>query len=276
MLSDFLEKNFPVVSEGEKLIDVLDKVLKANSYHALVARSSSEYGIASLRDIGRAIFVEGETGIEILEYASLSAILLSPIKYFYSRRLIAVDKSQDIRGIVEKMYRENIGALPVVHGSIVEGIVSEKSLVRIMTTLYPDTDICKYSTSPVESINEDEWVIEAAGTMLSKGFRRLLVNYGSEKSYAGIVTLYTILYNLAGILRNPSGYSSDVLKNYLYTSVRDFSVRVPVYKCPLRFGDAARYLLDSRVGAVLLLEDDKLSIYTERDVVRTLYEVINR
>lgn len=88
-----------------------------------------------------------------------------------------------VRDAVAMLAERRIGALPVVSGSEVAGIFSERDAVRRLAEHGPaflDKTVGEVMTSPAITVNRDTTVMEALGLMTRRRFRHLPVVEGDR------------------------------------------------------------------------------------------------
>lgn len=105
-----------------------------------------------------------------------------------------------LRHAAEIMERSNVGALAVVEGDRLVGIVTDRDIVRrgVAKALDPTARIDGVMTAPVVTIDAGADVHDAFALFRVHAVRRLAVV--SERRFVGMVTVDDLLVNLAGDL----------------------------------------------------------------------------
>jgi CBS domain-containing protein len=110
---------------------------------------------------------------------------------------IGVRPEQTVREAAQVMERSGVGALAVVEGAKLRGIVTDRDLVRrVLATGTPsDARVDDVMTSPVVSIDADADLHEAFALFRTHGVRRLAVVRDGQ--FVGMVTVDDLLVDLA-------------------------------------------------------------------------------
>lgn len=266
---DLLVHDFPLLEEGSTLLQAVRTMLLMDSYHAIVVRGGRPVGMFTLRDAARALFVEAESGVELLELVSLKQALYTHVKAFMSAPLVTADRTAEPLELVRIMWERNIGAVPVASGpeGRIHGIFSEMSAIKLALELARDRDVCQHASRPLLTIDEDAWVLEAVGLMMQHRVRRLVVTSDAEP--IGIVTLKAILHHLfveEKALERLVGGDLTVLE----TPVRELMARVVARRCPVSLEQVHDELLKPHGSVLVIPEAGAYGIFTERDVVKML------
>jgi len=259
----------PVIAEyNESLLSVLREMLRRNRYHAILTdEAGSLWGVLSIRDAAKAIFIEGEEGIELIELGSLGKVLESPAKIYSSTPPIFITPEFSLKEAVKIMMERNIGFLPIVgaNGEIL-GAIEEKNLARAVHSMTP-TSVCELATWDVISIESDEEIIAAVGIMLSYGIKHILVT--EDSSIYGVASLLKALYHITSeksireILRGSRSPIED--------KVKVISENPWILDCSYNVGEAASLLAAERMGALLIKDQNgKNGLLTDRDLLKFL------
>jgi CBS domain-containing protein len=98
------------------------------------------------------------------------------ITSLYSPNVITADRSETMATVAHRMSRRNIGALPVIDGARLVGVISERDLVRAVARGYSsDTPVGQCMSEGAAWIDRDADSSEAAHHMLALGVRHLPV-----------------------------------------------------------------------------------------------------
>jgi CBS domain-containing protein len=98
------------------------------------------------------------------------------------------------------MEQSGVGALAVIDGDRLVGIVTDRDLVRrgLARQLSPDARVDDVMSTPVVTIDADADVRHAFALFRTHGVRRLAVVRG--QSFVGMISIDDLLINLAGEL----------------------------------------------------------------------------
>ncbi len=105
---------------------------------------------------------------------------------------IYAELSEKIRDVVEKMYRYNVGGLPVTYQGRVVGFVSEKDIVAYFRDELRGR-VSEYMSEDAAGIGYADTLLEAMRRMVETGYRRLLV-YSGEKAIGVISSMDIVRY----------------------------------------------------------------------------------
>jgi len=113
---------------------------------------------------------------------------------------VAVAPERTMRDAAEIMERAGVGALAVVDGDHLVGIVTDRDLVRrgLARGLEADVRVDALMSSPVVTIEADADLRSAYAIFRSNAVRRLVVT--ERGRFAGVVAIDDLLINLAADL----------------------------------------------------------------------------
>jgi CBS domain-containing protein len=98
------------------------------------------------------------------------------VRKHMSRNLLSVEPGETITKVAERMVERNVGAVLVLDGRRLAGIMTERDLVRaIARGLHVDAVVAEYMTKDPETIEPDDTTQHAAVLMIHGGFRHLPV-----------------------------------------------------------------------------------------------------
>lgn len=116
---------------------------------------------------------------------------MKKVRDVMTEQVEVIDANASLREAADKMRTQNVGALPVVEGQRLAGMVTDRDIVVRGIAMGRDPNTSKVSevmTPDIEAINADASVDEAIEKMRQKEVRRLLV-VDENKRLVGIVTL---------------------------------------------------------------------------------------
>jgi CBS domain-containing protein len=125
---------------------------------------------------------------------SFSEIL---VKDVMSKSVVSADPITTIFQIAKLMEKGGIGAILVKKDNIPAGIITDRDFAIKITTekLSWDSPIEKVASYPLETINSNDSILEAACLMSSKKIRKLAVV--EDKKVVGIITSTDLVNQLA-------------------------------------------------------------------------------
>lgn len=119
-----------------------------------------------------------------------------------SRPIATIDHNASVRQAVEELARDDIGALVVLHGTSMVGVLSERDVV-MHVALGVDLDhleVGEVMQGDVVTVTGDETIVEAARVMVGAGVRHLPVLV--DGGVAGMVSARDVL---AALVSSPAG-----------------------------------------------------------------------
>ena len=98
------------------------------------------------------------------------------VREHMSRNLLSVDPGETITEVAQRMVERNLGAVLVLDGGRLVGIMTERDLLRAVARgLHGDALVAEYMTEHPETIAPDDTTQHAAVLMIHGGFRHLPV-----------------------------------------------------------------------------------------------------
>jgi CBS domain-containing protein len=108
------------------------------------------------------------------------AILLKDVK---TSQIIHVEKDASVWDAAQMMKEKGISSVVVLDGKVIAGILTERDIVHKVVCNLQDpraTSVSSTMTSPVEKIDANESLVDAARLMRQKGVKKLIVTEGRE------------------------------------------------------------------------------------------------
>jgi len=270
---EYSDKKPLIVQKATQLKDVILEMDSRKRYHAVVLEEQKPWGILSIRDIAKAVFVEGEEGIELVESGNLGNILKNPCHYYASTPAITASRTISLEEAISIMVSNNIGSLPLIDdkGSLV-GVLDERFLVKAIPD-YTDLKPCDIASWDPISVEENEEILAAVGLMLSVGIRRILVRQQNNEikgivpltAIVGYIVRDAVLHELLTGNRKP-----------LEENVGKLSSPPWIIDCSYSLKEVASIISFDPTGSVLVKDDKRIGIITERDLLLAIEEEINR
>ena len=116
-----------------------------------------------------------------------------PIRVLATWPVVSADATTSLADLAERLQTESIGAVTVMTGNSLEGIVSERDVVRALAVNGDPVDVwaADVMTEQPLGIDGDDTIVEAAERMLDEGVRHLPVI--TDGQLAGIVSVRDVL-----------------------------------------------------------------------------------
>jgi CBS domain-containing protein len=109
-----------------------------------------------------------------------------------SRNLLTTEPGERLQEAAHRMVERRVGAILVLDGSRLAGILTERDVLRAVGTGYdPATLVSDWMTKSPETIAPDDTIDDALGLMDHGGFRHLPVTEGDE--LVGIISVRDLL-----------------------------------------------------------------------------------
>ena len=99
-----------------------------------------------------------------------------------SRDLLTVDSSMPLAAVAAQMVERSVGAVLVLEGERLSGILTERDVLRAVARgIRDDAVVRDWMTSGPDTIGPDETTEHAATLMMHGGFRHLPVTEGRDR-----------------------------------------------------------------------------------------------
>ena len=196
--------------------------------------------------------------------------IYEPIKFIMTSRVISIETTGKIDEAIELMKKHNVGGLPVIdeEGKI-WGIITERDIAFLFAGKIGGVKVSGIMSTNVVTISPKESIFMAEKTMVEKGFRRLPLVY--DDKLAGIVTVMDILRFFGGseVFHH---LKSGTIMQVLQTEIEEIATKKLITVSPeTDIGEAARIMEENNVGALPVLENNKLAgLVTERDFFKVI------
>jgi CBS domain-containing protein len=114
------------------------------------------------------------------------------VREHMSSSLLTIEQDEKVSKVAEQMAERNIGAVLVLDGKRLVGIMTERDIMRAVARgLHADALVGDYMTRNPETIEPDETTQHAAVLMIHGGFRHLPVVERGE--VVGIVSIRDLM-----------------------------------------------------------------------------------
>jgi CBS domain-containing protein len=117
---------------------------------------------------------------------------VSTVQTIMSRNLLTTEPGERLQEAAHRMVERRVGAILVLDGNRLAGILTERDVLRAVGTGYdPATLVSDWMTKSPETIAPDDTIDDALGLMDHGGFRHLPVTEGDE--LVGIISVRDLL-----------------------------------------------------------------------------------
>jgi CBS domain-containing protein len=190
------------------------------------------------------------------------------IKNIMSEEIVTIDKDQIVSNGLRLMKKHRISRLPVIntnenHEKELVGIVSEKDIaVKLGSSKYGDLPPSHFHISTVMSkdlitVNKDTDIVETANILLKNHIGGVPIM--DDGQMVGIVSKYDFIGTCKG-----KAYEKILVEEIMSTDLVSVSSHD-------RLMHARRVMLDSRVGRLLISENNELAgILSSKDIMRAM------
>ena len=114
------------------------------------------------------------------------------VRVHMARNLLSVDPGETITKVAQRMVERNLGAVLVLDGGRLVGIMTERDVLRAVARgLHGDALVAEYMTKDPETIAPDDTTQHAAVLMIHGGFRHLPVVEGDD--VVGILSIRDLM-----------------------------------------------------------------------------------
>jgi len=98
------------------------------------------------------------------------------VRNHMSRDLLSTEPTEAITGVAQRMVERNLGAVLVLEGGRLVGIMTERDIMRAVARgLHADARVVDHMSTHPETIEPDDTIDHAAVLMIHGGFRHLPV-----------------------------------------------------------------------------------------------------
>ena len=193
-----------------------------------------------------------------------------PVKIVMNQTVVSIKSSAKIRDALELMKKENVGGLPVVDDqNRVKAIVTERDIATLFSDRLSGVKVAQIMSRNIVTALPKTTVFEAEKTMSGQGFRRLPIV--ADGKVVGIITSMDIV-RFFGSGQVYKYLRSGTLGQVLSTPALEIATKhVSTISPDADIGQAAKMMREKRIGAIPVVESDKLvGIITERDFFKVI------
>jgi CBS domain-containing protein len=114
------------------------------------------------------------------------------VRKHMSRNLLSIEPDETITEVAQRMVERNVGAVLVLDGRRLVGIMTERDLMRAVARgLHGEAVVAEYMTKDPETIEPDDTTQHAAVLMIHGGYRHLPVVEGDD--VVGILSIRDLM-----------------------------------------------------------------------------------
>ena len=236
-------------------------------------------GIVTVMDI--LDFFGGGKKFDIIEKKyqdNFLAAINEPVKEIMTRDLITVSKKASIGETLEVMLGNQLGAIPIVDGDELAGIVTERDIALSLAGVAGKDIVQDYMSPKVFTTTPGTSLGDACKIMVRNGLRRIPIVGGeadiskAAKKLLGILTSTDVIryINAKELFDNlNSNLASEVLDK---TKISDIMAKDPItVESTMTIGELCELFSEENIGGVPVVKgDDVIGIITERDVLNAV------
>ncbi len=197
--------------------------------------------------------------------------LHEPARSIMTTDVYVVTPYDTVRKAVKTMFEFDVGALPVVEDrDRLVGIITERDVAMDLYRVLEDERVEDLMTEDPETTEPGASILEAAETMIERGFRRLPVVKGGR--LLGLVTMTDILHHVSS--QATGGEASGEVEDVLGEPVEEVMTEDVITVEPEASAeDAVLTMRGANVGSLVVVEGNEIvGIITERDIVHAVAE----
>jgi CBS domain-containing protein len=193
-----------------------------------------------------------------------------PVRLIMNKNVVSIKASAKISDAIELMKEKNLGGLPVVdYENHVRAIITERDIANLFADRISGIKVSQVMSETVITALSKTTIFEAERTMSMQGFRRLPIVHDGK--VIGIITAMDIVrfFGSGSVFKYlQSGTIIQVLNTpALEIATKNVSTTTP----DSDVGDVAKIMRDKNIGAVPVVENEKLvGMITERDFFKII------
>jgi CBS domain-containing protein len=193
-----------------------------------------------------------------------------PIKLVMTQKVFSVKTTAKINEAIQLMKEKNVGGLPVLdEENRVKAIVTERDIANLFADRLSGVKVSQIMTEKVATALQKTTIFEAEKTMITQGFRRLLIV--SDDHVVGIITAMDIIrfFGSGEVFKH---LQSGTLTQVLNTPATEIAAKdVATITPDADVGQAAKIMREKNLGALPVVLNEKLvGIITERDFFKII------
>lgn len=267
-IKNIMSENVISIDKNQNICDCLRMMYKDNLSRILVVSNNESkknlVGIISEKDIANKL-------------GSAKYGNLTPSHFYVStvmvKDIITVDVDDELTDVAKKLLDENIGALPVMSGDDMKGIVTKSDFIYLCKAkVYEKVLVEDIMTKDIISISASDRLIHARKVIMDSGVGRLLISENNE--LAGILTSKDIAKAFVSFRKHESNSNMAAKIKELITG--DFmSQNVEKVSMKLSIPDLADEMLKTGFNGYPVVNDDDqvVGIVTQSDLLNLIYEL---
>lgn len=193
-----------------------------------------------------------------------------PVKSISQPNPPSIETTATVGDAIRLMKEHGVGGVPVVDDAFrVSAIITERDILGIFKGKISRVRVADLMTKNVVTATPRTTIFEAERAMIKESFRRLPIV--SEGKVVGIVTTMDVVrfFGSGEVFQH---LRSGTILQVLQTRALEIGVKsVIAVGSPEDLGEAAKIMNEKNIGALLVVDDDRLvGIVTERDFFKLL------
>lgn len=270
-LENVFTRNPVVVSSNLSIEDLMKKMVESGYRRIPVVSGDNRLvGIVAASDIIN-YFGGGTLNMIIRERHknNIFRAFKEKVGRIMEETVIFAEYNEKISSVIEKMYKFNVGGLPVIYEEKVVGIVSERDIIGYYLQQL-EGSVKEYMSKDIVTVSYDTPLIDAMKLMIDSGYRRLPVTSGER--IIGILFAMDIVRYLASgkpFVRALNGR----IENALNLRVSDVAVPdILSVNENMSLREAFEFMTQNGIGGVLVRNNEGkiIGILTEKDLLNAI------
>lgn len=256
-VKDIMTRDVVTIDKDERLETVLELMDKKSISKIPVVEQGKLVGIISDGEIADELGALKNRGIATSTLHASSAM---------RRKFVTTNPDADVEDVVEVLQTTDIGVVPVVHDSVIIGIVT---LADLLPLVKAKRSLRDFMITQLHSVGPTDRVIHARRLMLDHGVERLPVLDGGR--LVGIVGESDIAFGLATFRKRfPDNHQAEQLKRFLVSDV--MNTKLVTGAPDTTAEEAARVMREADVGSLPIVNGDgKIAgMITRSDLVKLI------
>lgn len=251
-------KTFPTIQKENTIKHAADSMSENESRRLFVTEPDDTLlGLVSATDI--VDFLGGGDKFNLIEKKYGERILPAineHVRKIMEEDVVTLSHKAVIDDALEKMHEEDVGYLPLLKENKVQGVISERNFVKLVSKQLSDSEVSDFMSEDVILGTSGMKIRDIAKVIVRNGFRRIPIV--REKELIGIITTRDIVTEFA------EDFSSDILDKRI-----DKIMREPVTASPDDLAtDVAEMIVSKDIGGFPVVKDGNVvGIITEKDIL---------
>jgi CBS domain-containing protein len=193
-----------------------------------------------------------------------------PIRLVMTKNVVFVKANAKMSDAITLMKEKNLGGLPMVdEENRVKAIITERDVAGLFSDRISGVKVSEIMSENVVTALPTTTIFEVEKTMVTQGFRRLPIT--ADGKVTGIITTMDVI-RFFGSGKVFEYLRSGTIMQVLNTPAVEVATKeVSTIELNADVGQAAKIMRDKNIGALPVVENDKLvGILTERDFFKII------